>query len=87
MPVVVTPLFAFATPLIRYAPGDYVRFSTAAPKRAPGLRRLEAVIGRARNLLRLPDGRPFFPRPFAATRSPKCSTIANGSSCKRALAR
>ena len=60
-PVVVTPLFAFATPLIRYAPGDYVRFSTATPKRAPGLRRLEAVIGRARNLLRLPDGRPFMP--------------------------
>ena len=60
-PVVVTPLFAFATPLIRYAPGDYVRFSNAAPKRAPGLRRLETVIGRARNLLRLPDGRPFLP--------------------------
>ncbi len=60
-PVVVTPLFAFATPLIRYAPGDYVRFSTTTPKRAPGLRRLEAVIGRARNLLRLPDGRPFMP--------------------------
>jgi phenylacetate-CoA ligase len=58
-PVVVTPFFAFATPLIRYAPGDYVRFSTVTPKRAPGLRRLEAVIGRARNLLRQPDGRPF----------------------------
>jgi phenylacetate-CoA ligase len=57
--VVVTPFYAFATPLIRYAPGDYTRFSTAAPKRAPGLRRLEEVIGRARNLLRLPDGRPF----------------------------
>ncbi|MGA2493541.1 MAG: hypothetical protein ABSF67_11380 [Roseiarcus sp.] len=59
--VVVTPLYAFATPLIRYAPGDYARFSTAAPKRAPGLRRLDEVIGRARNLLRLPDGRPFTP--------------------------
>ena len=61
IPVVVTPLFAFASPLIRYAPGDYLRFSTATPKRAPGLRRLETVIGRARNLLRLPDGRPFVP--------------------------
>jgi phenylacetate-CoA ligase len=60
-PVVVTPLFAFATPLIRYAPGDYVRFSSATPKRAPGLRRLEEVVGRTRNLLRLPDGRPFMP--------------------------
>jgi phenylacetate-CoA ligase len=57
--VVVTPFYAFATPLIRYAPGDYVRFSTAAPKRAPGLRRLDEVVGRARGLLRLPDGRPF----------------------------
>lgn len=61
VPVVVTPLYAFATPLIRYAPGDYVRFSAATAKRAPGLRRLEAVIGRSRNLLRLPDGRPFVP--------------------------
>ena len=25
------------------------------------MRRLEAVVGRARNLLRLPDGQPFFP--------------------------
>jgi len=61
VPVVVTPFYAFATPLIRYSPGDYVRFSTATPKRAPGLRRLESVIGRARNLLQLPDGRPFSP--------------------------
>jgi phenylacetate-CoA ligase len=59
--VVVTPFFAFATPLIGYAPGDYVRFSMVAPKRAPGLRRLESVVGRARNLLRLPDGTPFMP--------------------------
>ncbi len=60
-PVVVTPLYAFATPLIRYAPGDYVRFSSATPKSAPGLRRLKEVVGRTRNLLRLPDGRPFMP--------------------------
>ena len=57
--VVVTPLFAFGTPLIRYAPGDYVRFSNATVKGAPGLRRLEDVIGRERNLLRQPDGSPF----------------------------
>ena len=60
-PVVVTPFYAFATPLIRYAPGDHLRFSTATPKRAPGLRRIDQVIGRTRNLLRLPDGRPFAP--------------------------
>jgi phenylacetate-CoA ligase len=58
-PVVVTPLYAYATPLIRYAPGDYVRFSRGTPKRLPGLRQLDEVVGRSRNLLRLPDGRPF----------------------------
>jgi len=60
-PVVVTPLFAFATPLIRYAPGDYVRFASSSAKRAPGLRRLEEVVGRQRGLLRMPDGRAFMP--------------------------
>jgi phenylacetate-CoA ligase len=57
--VLVTPLFAFGTPLIRYAPGDYVRFSNATVRNAPGLRRLEDVVGRERNLLRQPDGSPF----------------------------
>ena len=59
--VVATPFYAFGTPLIRYAPGDYVRFSSARIKEAKGLRRLEDVIGRRRNLLREPDGRLFFP--------------------------
>ncbi len=64
--VVVTPLYAFGTPLIRYAPGDYVRFSNANIKSAKGLRRLEDVIGRQRNLLRRPDGSLFIPRNFLA---------------------
>jgi phenylacetate-CoA ligase len=64
--VVVTPFYAFGTPLIRYAPGDYVRFSKANIKNAPGLRRLEDVIGRQRNLLRQPDGSLFIPRHFLA---------------------
>jgi phenylacetate-CoA ligase len=64
--VVLTPLYAFGTPLIRYAPGDFVRFSNASAKRAPGLRRLEEVIGRQRNLLRQPDGSPFLPGRFVA---------------------
>ncbi len=59
--VVVTPLYAYGTPLIRYAPGDYVRFSNASAKRAPGLRRLAEVIGRQRNLLRRPNGALFLP--------------------------
>ena len=64
--VVLTPLYAFGTPLIRYAPGDFVRFSNASAKRAPGLRRLEEVIGRQRNLLRQPDGSLFLPGQFVA---------------------
>ncbi len=64
--VVVTPFYAFGTPLIRYAPGDYVRFSNANIKSAKGLRRLEDVIGRQRNLLRRPDGSLFIPRNFLA---------------------
>ena len=59
IPAVVTPLYAYATPLIRYAPGDHLRFSAGTAKHAPGLRRLDDVVGRSRNLLRLPDGRPF----------------------------
>jgi phenylacetate-CoA ligase len=64
MPVVVTPLYSFGTPLIRYTPGDFVRFSAARIKAAPGLRRLEEVIGRRRNLMRQPDGRLFIPNQF-----------------------
>ena len=59
--LVVTPFYAFGTPLIRYAPGDYVRFSNARVKQARGLRRLDDVIGRHRNLLRQPDGSLFLP--------------------------
>ena len=87
VPVVVTPLYAFATPLIRYAPGDYVRFSTATPKRAPGLRRLETVIGRARNLLGCQTVGLSCRRPFAALRWRKCSIIASGNWCKQVSAR
>lgn len=64
--IVLTPLYAFGTPLIRYAPGDFVRFSNASVKRALGLRRLEEVIGRQRNLLRQPDGALFLPGRFVA---------------------
>ncbi len=66
--LVVTPLYAFGTPLIRYAPGDYVRFSGAASRNAFGLRRLDDVIGRQRNLFRRPDGSLFLPGRFVAQR-------------------
>ncbi|MBV1704519.1 MAG: phenylacetate--CoA ligase family protein [Hyphomicrobiales bacterium] len=59
VPVVTTPFYAYATPLIRYAPGDHVVFAPNASGRARGLRRLAEVLGRTHSLLRMPDGRPF----------------------------
>jgi len=66
--VITTPLYAFGTPLIRYAPGDYVRFAKAPSRGAEGLRRLSEVIGRQRNLLRNPDGGLFLPGNIVARR-------------------
>ncbi|MDQ0469766.1 hypothetical protein [Labrys wisconsinensis] len=64
--LVVTPFYAFGTPLVRYAPGDYVRFSNVASKNTLGLRGLDDVIGRQRNLFRRPDGSLFLPGRFVA---------------------
>lgn len=66
--VVVTPFYAYGMPLIRYAPGDYVRFSKAEARRARGLRRLEEIVGRQRSLFRRPDGELFLPGRFVARR-------------------
>ena len=59
--VVVTPLHNFATPLIRYANGDYAEVGEpcACGRGLPVLRR---ILGRVRNMLTLPDGRRIWPR-------------------------
>jgi len=58
--VVVTPLHNFAMPLIRYAIGDLaIAGGEAACGR--GLPVLEKVLGRTRNLIRMPDGSTLFP--------------------------
>jgi len=58
--VVLTALHKFAMPLIRYEIGDY-----AVPGEActcgRGLRVLREVLGRTRNMLRLPDGGQRWP--------------------------
>ncbi|GLK77193.1 hypothetical protein GCM10008171_24470 [Methylopila jiangsuensis] len=59
--VVVTPLYAYAMPMIRYAIGDY---AIRGPETAPcgrSLGSLRAVVGRARNLFHLADGRVLAP--------------------------
>jgi len=58
--VVLTTLHNFAMPLIRYAIGDYAQVGPpcACGRGLPVLRRIH---GRARNLLRLPDGSRHWP--------------------------
>lgn len=58
--VVITPLHNLAMPLIRYELGDYATFgSTCVCGR--GLPVLQQIVGRRRNMLRLPDGTEHWP--------------------------
>ncbi len=64
--VVLTPLYAYAMPLIRYEIGDY---AVRGPARAPcgrGLGSLRAIAGRYRNVFVLGDGRIIHPYANAA---------------------
>ncbi len=58
--VVVTPLHNFAMPLIRYELGDYAEAGGPCPC-GRGLPVIARVLGRVRNMLRLPDGREVWP--------------------------
>jgi phenylacetate-CoA ligase len=58
--VVVTDLHNFATPLIRYDLGDYAETADACPC-GRGLPALKRILGRRRNMVRLPDGRSLWP--------------------------
>lgn len=58
--VVVTDLHNFATPIIRYDLGDLAEAGTTCGC-GRGLPRMERILGRHRNLVRLPDGRRFWP--------------------------
>ena len=57
----VTPLHNFATPLIRYANGDYAEVGEPCDC-GRGLPVLKRILGRVRNMLTLPDGRRIWPR-------------------------
>ncbi|MCC7486411.1 MAG: phenylacetate--CoA ligase family protein [Burkholderiales bacterium] len=59
--VVVTPLHNFAMPLVRYAVGDYAEVGPSCPC-GRGLPVIARVLGRARNLLLLPNGERLWPR-------------------------
>jgi phenylacetate-CoA ligase len=58
--VVLTTLHNFAMPLIRYAIGDFAEVGPPCPC-GRGLPVLRRIHGRARNLLRLPDGSQHWP--------------------------
>jgi phenylacetate-CoA ligase len=58
--VVVTALHNFATPLIRYAIGDYAELAEPCSC-GRGLLSLRRILGRRRNLLTLPTGERFWP--------------------------
>jgi len=58
--VVVTPLQEFRTPLLRYALGDYAEVGPPCPC-GRGLPVLRRILGRARNLVTLPDGTRRWP--------------------------
>ena len=58
--VVVTPLHNFAMPLIRYEIGDYAEVGEPCPC-GRGLPVLRRVMGRVRNIVRLPGGEQQWP--------------------------
>lgn len=60
--VVVTDLCNFSTPLIRYDIGDYAEAGAEGLcECGRGLARLGRILGRERNMLRLPDGKRRWP--------------------------
>jgi phenylacetate-CoA ligase len=58
--VVVTPLFNFATPLLRYELGDFAEVGGVC-RCGRGLPLLNRIMGRRRNILLGPDGRHYWP--------------------------
>jgi phenylacetate-CoA ligase len=59
--VIVTPLFNTAMPLVRYETGDYAVLAESNDcPRSPLA--IKSIIGREKNLFKLPDGRRVFPR-------------------------
>ncbi|TRZ93044.1 MAG: phenylacetate--CoA ligase family protein [Rhodocyclaceae bacterium] len=58
--IIVTDLHNFATPLIRYDLGDLV-VADGPCACGRGLPKIRRILGRQRNLLRIPDGRRYWP--------------------------
>jgi phenylacetate-CoA ligase len=63
--VVVTPLYNYAMPLIRYEIGDMAEAGSASPACGRGLPTLRRILGRTRNMFRFRDGTTLWPIPTA----------------------
>ena len=63
--VVVTPLYNYAMPLIRYELGDIAEVGSHRPRAAAGFPRCAEFLGRTRNLFRFRDGTSLWPVPGA----------------------
>ena len=83
--VVITTLHNFAMPLIRYELGDYAARGEACPC-GRGLPVLERIVGRRRNMLRLPDGSQHWPS-FPEARWSEIGTIEQVQVVQTALDR
>ena len=59
--VVVTPLYLYSMPLLRYAPGDYAMRGPALAACGRGLGSLKDIQGRTRSVFVLADGRLIHP--------------------------
>lgn len=58
--VVITDLHNHATPVVRYAPGDFAETGGLCPC-GRGLPTVRRIVGRSRNLIRMPDGSRVWP--------------------------
>jgi phenylacetate-CoA ligase len=59
--VIVTPLYNYAMPMIRYEVGDMAEVGAARPACGRGLPTLRRVVGRYRNMFRYRDGSTAWP--------------------------
>ena len=81
--VVVTDLSNFASPLIRYAIGDYAEVGAPCPC-GRGLPVLNRVMGRSRNMLRLPSGDQLWPK-FGFPRFPQVAPVRQSQVVQKTL--
>ena len=61
--VIVTSLYNYAQPMIRYEPGDLAEAGSAKARCRRGLRSLRRILGRYRNVFRFRDGTIRSPSP------------------------